>query len=120
MTGGAFGPPLGFKSQKRPGWLTLNCTKNVPGNKKHNDAVEKARKNYMFGTSLVNGIPKNEFNYHLKTSDANFKGHIAASVNELKHKTQFPVHMNTTHIVILHADTNNISPRRNVERLTKD
>ena len=33
MTGGAFGPPLGFKSQKSPGWLALNCTKNVPGNK---------------------------------------------------------------------------------------
>ena len=53
MTGGAFGPPLGFKSQKSPGWLTLNCTKNVPGNKKHNDAVEKARKKlhvwYKFG-----------------------------------------------------------------------
>ena len=58
MTGGAFGLPLGFKSQKSPGWLVLNCTKNVPGNTKYNDAVEKARKDYMFGTSLVNEIPK--------------------------------------------------------------
>lgn len=100
--------------------VIINRRKTVPGNTSYSEIVEKGKMTYVFGTSLIKGIRRNEFNYYLKNTHAIFKSYPGATVRELKHNIQFPLHVNTPDNVILHAGCNDISPRRDQEKLTEE
>ena len=47
---------------------------------------------------------ENEFNYYLESSYADFESYPGATLKDLKHKIQFPLHMNFSDIVILYCN----------------
>ena len=68
---------------------------------------------------MIKGIRNKEFNFHLEHCHAELKRYPGATAKELKRNIQFPIQIDTTGIVVIHAGCNNISPRQNQEKLTE-
>ena len=83
----------------------LNVTKDVPGNTNYIDVVKEVRKAYIFRTSSIKGIRRNEFNYYSKIFYPDVESYPGATLNDLKHNIQFPLQRNTSDIVILHCNS---------------
>ena len=69
---------------------------------------------------MIKGIRNREFNIYLERCHAELKSNPGATGNELKHKIQFPIQIDTLDIVLIHGRSNNISPRQNQEKLTEE
>ena len=53
----------------------------------------------VFGTSMIKGIRKKEFDFHLERCHAELKSHPEATAKELKYNIQFPIQIDTPDIV---------------------
>ena len=69
---------------------------------------------------MVKGIRNKEFIFYLERCHVELKSYLGATAKELKHNIQFPIQIDTSDIVVIHAGCNDISPSQNQEKLTEE
>ena len=122
--------PNNDNNNRRPSVVVNNHPENdrlnekikrvVPGPSSYVDIVNNGKKVKIFGTSMIKGIRSKEFNSFLKGCQAEFKSYPGATIKELKHNIQFPLEIETPDTVLIHGGCNDISPRKNQEKLTEE
>ena len=69
---------------------------------------------------MIKGIRNKEFNFYLERCHAELKSYLGATSKDLKHNIQFPIQTETPDIVVIHGGCNDISPKKNQEKLTEE
>ena len=67
---------------------------------------------------MVQSIRDKEFNFYPERCNEELKSHPRVTAKELKHNNQFPIQMETPYTVVINGGYNDISPKKNQEKLT--